>query len=256
MLEVLRGRAPEMLLRTNINGKRVAATGGMCLAAGQAAALAVAVVGAALTGYEGSVAAAVGGAATIMFFAGTFDDLRGDEMDRGFEGHLRAAARGRLTGGLVKIAGGVAAGAVAGGLVSSGRGAVETALLVALTANFFNLVDRAPGRAGKVAMLVAAIGIVAGPASWVVASAGLWGGLAALLPRDLAEEIMLGDSGANMLGAVAGLGLALALPESARVTVIVSLVLLTLASERWSFSRAIEANALLRSLDLWGRPRA
>ena len=51
---------------------------------------------------------------------------------------------------------------------------------------------------------------------------------------------MLGDAGANPLGGVLGLGLALSLDETWRLVAIGVLVLLNLASEKWSFSKLIE----------------
>ena len=65
---------------------------------------------------------------------------------------------------------------------------------------------------------------------------------------------MLGDAGANPLGGVIGLGLALSLGETWRLLAIGVLVLLNLASEKWSFSKLIERSAPLRAFDMWGRP--
>ena len=244
------------LNRVNVRGRPVPATGGIALALGTAAGTGVAIAGASAGGAGmGRVAFAVAAAAGLMFAAGLWDDLRGDERARGFKGHLRAAASGTLTGGLVKIAAGLAAGAVAGVVLGSGRSVVETMLLVALAANFVNLLDRAPGRAGKAGIAAAVALTATAPAAWVVSSAAAWGALAAVLPADLAERVMLGDSGANAIGAVAGVGLALALPEPGRIVAIVILLTLTAASERWSFSRIIESTSWLRRIDEMGRLR-
>jgi UDP-N-acetylmuramyl pentapeptide phosphotransferase/UDP-N-acetylglucosamine-1-phosphate transferase len=188
--------------------------------------------------------------------AGAFDDLRGDERPRGFKGHLRAAASLSLTGGLVKLAAGAAAGVVAGLLVADGAAIAEiaeVALLVALMANLVNLTDRAPGRAGKVSVVAAVPLVVFGDPEWGIAAAGLLGALAGCLSLDLSERAMLGDAGANPLGAVLGLGLGLALETTGRLAAIALLLLLNIASERWSFSRAIERVGWLRTLDDIGR---
>ena len=66
------------------------------------------------------------------------------------------------------------------------------------------------------------------------------GAVVAWLVVDLREKGMLGDSGANMLGAVLGIYMVFLLDLPGRITVIVVLALLTLASERWSFSKAID----------------
>jgi hypothetical protein len=84
-------------------------------------------------------------------------------------------------------------------------------------------------------------------------SAALAGATLAWLFVDLKEKGMLGDSGANMLGAVLGAGVVLSFGLAGRVLVLVALVALTLASERWSFTAAIENFAPLRWMDRLGR---
>lgn len=250
------GGAPARLIRTNVQGKSVAAVLGLPLAMG--ALLAVFVVHALALGEIPSalrvrlglaLLAVIGGAGV----AGLADDLRGDEEERGFVGHLRAARSGRLTGGIVKIAVIGTAGAVAGFLVGGGWFVVEAVLLVGLGANLINLLDRAPGRAGKVALIGAAALVAFGAAEWAVLSAGLWGALAVVLRADLKQRAMLGDAGANPLGGVLGFGLALSLGEAGRVVAIGILAAANVASERWSFSSLIERTSWLRAFDRIGR---
>ena len=65
---------------------------------------------------------------------------------------------------------------------------------------------------------------------------------------------MLGDCGANALGA--GLGTAAAgSSRTVRLAVLIVVVALNLVSERYSFTALIEANPLLRRIDRLGRPR-
>jgi hypothetical protein len=246
---------PEWALRTNVSGKQVPAVLGSAVAFGGTVAMGLAyVVDAATEGASGGV----GAAAVIVFLAlaaaGAWDDRRGDESPRGFGGHLRA---GRLTGGLVKIAAGGLAGMAAGAVVYRGDlpMAALTALAVPLAANLFNLLDRAPGRAGKVALVVGIPLLAFGHEEWAVAAAGAFGALAAVLPADLAERGMLGDAGANPLGALAGLGLAVSLDTGPLAGAVAVLLLLNLASERWSFSAVIERTPVLRALDSFGRDR-
>ncbi|MCW2676359.1 MAG: conserved rane protein of unknown function, partial [Modestobacter sp.] len=74
-----------------------------------------------------------------------------------------------------------------------------------------------------------------------------------VLPADLGERVMLGDCGANAAGALLGLRLA-ALPSRAgRTALLGTVTALTLASEKVSFTRIIEATPGLRELDLLGR---
>jgi hypothetical protein len=131
--------------------------------------------------------------------------------------------------------------------------AVLTTGLIAGTANLVNLLDLRPGRAAKAAALAAAAGL-GGPSGTLVA--GPLGASLAVLPADLRERVMLGDCGANAVGALLGLRLAAVPGRSARTGALATVVGLTLASERVSFTRVIEATPVLRELDRLGRRRA
>ena len=65
---------------------------------------------------------------------------------------------------------------------------------------------------------------------------------------------MLGDTGANPLGATVGLAAAQALGPRGRLVALAVVTALTLASEKVSFTRVIESTPVLRELDRWGRP--
>lgn len=239
------------LIRTNVSGRSVPAILGLPVALG---ALAVAAVRSVLGGeVEARAGAVVAVIVLVTWAGGLVDDLRGDEDERGFSGHLRAAGRGRVTGGIVKVVAGGVAGLIAGLIAAEGWAVVEVALTVALVANLVNLLDRAPGRAAKVWLLGAVPLALWGAEFWIVAAAGMLGAVLVCLPVDLGERAMLGDAGANPLGGVLGLGLAASFDRPGRIVVIVVALLLNLASEKWSFSRAIAATAPLRWLDGLGR---
>ncbi len=258
LLPIRIARAPRDLVRINVSGRRVPAVlGGPLVVGGLAGIAALAVL--TVLGLEDARPSRMAGAVVIlscaMYLAGAYDDHRGAESARGFGGHLTAARSGALTGGAVKAAAGALAGTAAGALVAEGRVVVEVAAICALSANLVNLLDRAPGRAGKTTLMLWIPLVLFGQDAWIVAAAGIAGALAACLPADLSERAMLGDAGANPLGAVAGLGLAAALEEPWRLAAIAVLLALNLASERWSFSRAIERVRWLRALDDLGRDR-
>jgi len=107
--------------------------------------------------------------------------------------------------------------------------------LVAGTANLINLLDLRPGRALKATLLLGTPLAAAGS----TAAAVVVGTSLAALPRDLAARTMLGDTGANALGAVLGTAAVDRLPRPGRWVVLTGLVALTLASERVSFSAVI-----------------
>ncbi|MDQ3952813.1 MAG: hypothetical protein M3279_07630, partial [Actinomycetota bacterium] len=92
-----------------------------------------------------------------------------------------------------------------------------------------------------------------GSEAWAIAAAGTFGALAALLPTDLGERGMLGDAGANPVGGLLGLGLAASLDAAALTAVVLVLLALNAASERWSFSEVIARTPPLRAFDSIGR---
>jgi UDP-N-acetylmuramyl pentapeptide phosphotransferase/UDP-N-acetylglucosamine-1-phosphate transferase len=187
---------------------------------------------------------------------GLVDDLAAAGPDRGFAGHVRALAHGRLTTGAVKLVGGGLLAIVIAGTVDRGDGwrLLADACLVALCANLGNLFDRAPGRTTKVALL-SFLGLVAATGAprsltgvGVVVGAGL-----GLLAFDLHEQLMLGDAGANAIGAALGIGLVVATGFGVRLAVLVVVAALNAVSERVSFSQVIDRVAALRFLDRLGR---
>ncbi len=64
---------------------------------------------------------------------------------------------------------------------------------------------------------------------------------------------MLGDAGANALGAMLGAAAAASLPRSGRVAVLAGIVALTAASEKISFTKVIQRTPPLHWLDMLGR---
>jgi UDP-N-acetylmuramyl pentapeptide phosphotransferase/UDP-N-acetylglucosamine-1-phosphate transferase len=187
---------------------------------------------------------------------GFIDDMLGTAGDRGFRGHLRALMHGRVTTGLCKIIGGVAVAFVLASQDDfiTGKRLLSDAVLIALAANLGNLLDRAPGRVIKVGLLAwVPIAIAAGTGAVGVAVAPVIGAFAGLLPEDLRERLMIGDTGANVLGAVLGLACVLEIGRGARNGILVALIVLNVAAELISFSRVIERVPLLRAFDRLGR---
>jgi UDP-GlcNAc:undecaprenyl-phosphate/decaprenyl-phosphate GlcNAc-1-phosphate transferase len=191
-------------------------------------------------------------------FLGLADDLLGDAHDRGLKGHVGAAVRGRVTTGFVKLGGGAAVALVLARSLDGDRPGrvIVDAALISLAANMGNLFDRAPGRTLKVGLVAAVpLLVVAGTTAPGVALAVVVGAALGLLPSDLVERSMLGDTGANALGAALGLATVLTASPGVRVAVAAALLALTLLSEVVSFSRVIAGLAPLRFLDNLGRLR-
>jgi UDP-N-acetylmuramyl pentapeptide phosphotransferase/UDP-N-acetylglucosamine-1-phosphate transferase len=196
---------------------------------------------------------------TVLGFGllGLLDDLAGVGESGGFKAHVRALFAGRLTTGGAKLLGGAALAVVVVAQGTSGRALgwlIADAALVALAANLGNLLDRAPGRvikASGLVFLVLAVATGAGPE--LVGVAAIVGGACALLVPDLREQLMLGDAGANVIGAAVGLGAVLACSEEVRLVLLVLVVALNVASEMVSFSRVIDRVGPLRAFDRLGR---
>ncbi len=204
---------------------------------------------------SGAIATAMLGAGLV----GAYDDLYGTTQAKGFRGHLRALRDGTLTSGMVKIAGVGLSAAAAAVVLNRGRGSNERrgsaagvldlvldTALIAGTANLVNLLDLRPGRASKAATALGSGLVTSGAAPVVGAALGS-------LPSDLGERSMLGDCGANSLGAGVGTVAASALPRPLRLLALAAVVALNLASERVSFSAVIDRHRALRWIDQWGR---
>ncbi|MFV0317615.1 MAG: hypothetical protein ACK5O2_11735 [Microthrixaceae bacterium] len=187
---------------------------------------------------------------------GLMDDVAVDEGTSGYLGHLRAMLNGDLSAGALKL---VVLPTVAVIVVypRSGDSAVRLLLdgaLVALSANLANLFDRAPGRVLKVSLVAAVVVFAAsGAAAATFGLAVVCGAALVLLVPDLRERLMLGDTGANPLGATLGLSVVLAFEPITRSWVLVGVLAANLASEFVSFSAVIERVGPLRGLDGLGR---
>ncbi|MFY1671634.1 hypothetical protein ACN27G_16920 [Plantactinospora sp. WMMB334] len=264
------------LRRTNFRGRTVTLAAGPALAAGAA-------VGGALGAPSRPAGAAALVAGLSCGAVGLYDDVVGARPEqktaKGFAGHLAALRQGRVTSGIVKIAGVGAAGLAAAALLAAdptvrahpgrrrpyrraGRrqarsgpvaGTLDVLLgagVIAGTANLVNLLDLRPGRALKAGLLLGAP-LLPGPTGGL--AAGPVGAAAALLPADLDERVMLGDSGANALGALLGVALAARTGPVGRAGALAVIAALTAASEKVSFTQVIQNTRGLRELDALGR---
>lgn len=190
---------------------------------------------------------------------GLLDDALGrgavHDTARGWRGHARAVLAGGFSTGAIKAVGALALAAYA----VSGRGRegidyIADLLLLLLATNLFNLLDLRPGRVEKAfaALLVAVcagastiaplelLGIFAGPALVVAAFT-------------LRERAMLGDTGSNLIGALAGVSLLVTLGATGRWIVLGLIVALTVYGEYRSISAAIDRIPPLRWIDSLGR---
>ncbi|HEU5141968.1 MAG TPA: hypothetical protein VFU04_02305 [Solirubrobacterales bacterium] len=192
-------------------------------------------------------------------FLGFLDDsLGGGEAaaaPRGWRGHARALREGRLSTGAIKAIGALALAAyvVSGRGLESWRYLADVALLI-LATNAFNLLDLRPGRAEK-GLALLGLGLCLG--AWTVAPLELLGVFAGPIAVGawftLRERAMLGDTGSNLIGAVAGVWLLATLGGDGRLIALFAVAALTVYGELRSISATIGSVPPLRWLDSLGR---
>jgi UDP-N-acetylmuramyl pentapeptide phosphotransferase/UDP-N-acetylglucosamine-1-phosphate transferase len=175
---------------------------------------------------------------------------------RGWRGNLAAIRAGHPDTGALKALGTLGLALFA---ALSRPGGVARFLLcaavLALATNAFNLIDLRPGRAVKAFVLLGAALTLASGELRPLWALGVFAGPAVVVGfYDLRERGMLGDSGANLLGAVAGAWMVLTLSAAGLVVALGVLILLTIYGEFRSISAVIDRAPILRHLDSLGRP--
>jgi len=192
-------------------------------------------------------------------FLGFLDDSLGrgeaEGTPRGWRGHARALGEGRLSTGAIKAAGALALAAyvVSGRGLESWRYLADVALLI-LATNAFNLLDLRPGRAEK-GLALLGVGLCLG--AWTFSPLELLGVFAGPVlvgaAFTLRERAMLGDTGANLLGAIGGVWLLTTLGGTGRLVALALVGALTVFAELRSISAAVDSVPPLRWLDSLGR---
>jgi UDP-GlcNAc:undecaprenyl-phosphate/decaprenyl-phosphate GlcNAc-1-phosphate transferase len=191
---------------------------------------------------------------------GLLDDMLGtrpgEPSPRGWRGHGAALLRGELSTGALKAVGalGLAFFVTSFQGLPDGRWLLASAVLV-LATHLFNLLDLRPGRATKALVVLGAGLLIGSQDARPLWSLGLFAGPALVAGAyDLRERGMLGDSGASLLGALAGLWMVLTLSGTGQAIALGLLAALTIYGELRSISELIERTGALRRLDSWGRP--
>ncbi|MFT4050535.1 MAG: hypothetical protein QM648_11965 [Solirubrobacterales bacterium] len=263
---VVRGLFEAGFVRTNYAGREVPVPTGILIPIAGFVALGIAAPLDRLV--DDRILGGIGLAGVMIYIIGVcllgaLDDLLGTPViesggrkdPRGVRGHAKATFGGGFSTGAVKAVGSLGLAAFAIGLVVPGDWEYLLAIaLVVVTTNLFNLLDLRPGRALKVFFLLG-IGLSLG--AWTlepVWEMGVFlGPLPVLLIYDLRERGMLGDTGSNAIGAMAGLWMVLVLGTTGQVVALAVVVLITLYGEFRSISQLIDRTPVLRFLDHLGR---
>ncbi len=184
--------------------------------------------------------------------AGLLDDLKGSNNYRGFIGHLSGLFNGIITTGILKAA---AIFMVSFNVIFT-SGSKDYIIInvgiIILMAHFHNLLDLRPGRCIKFFSIFVIIALLAKFSFWVY-----------FLPTliimifysyfELKGKLMLGDTGAYSLGIISGFLTVNIFDFYVKIFIFFFLLLVTLLSERYSFSRYIKKNKVLHWLDMLGR---
>ncbi len=199
-------------------------------------------------------------------FLGLMDDVWGNRDTRGLKGHLSLLLQGRITTGSIKAVFGLIL-AFCLTLVENSLSEADSnwlllilsVLILALSANSFNLFDLRPGRACKYFYLTLLVTLILGATSLTVVSyetaflTGLAGIVLAYFPFDVRAKTMMGDAGSNALGLVLGLIIVWTCNLQVQIVYLIYLLLLHLMAEQVSLSEIIAKIPPLDFLDKLGR---
>lgn len=188
-------------------------------------------------------------------FLGFIDDILGQRDTLGFKGHFTEFFKGRLTtGGLKALGGGLIAFFLALLFSATWYEVIINTFIIALFTNMLNLLDLRPGRAvkGFLFFLLIIIILAKGNIDWILISP-LLGAVLVYFPQDLKAQIMMGDAGSNVLGLILGFLCVLYLSWYFRLAILIFLILMHIYTEKYSLTKTIENNRLLRIIDNWGR---
>ena len=189
-----------------------------------------------------------------MFFAGALDDLIGNRNVSWLKGHFKSLFKGELTtGGFKALFGGFVGLVVSVCISSSIVDIIVNTLIIALSTNLMNLFDLRPGRAIK-AYLVIMIPIYITLTGYTkVFPLLILPNVLAYFNTDLKARGMMGDTGSNVLGISIGVLMALGYGIKVRLAWLVFLILMHLITEKFSLTKIIEKNRVLKFIDNLGR---
>ncbi|MFW6006528.1 MAG: phospho-N-acetylmuramoyl-pentapeptide-transferase [Halanaerobiales bacterium] len=188
----------------------------------------------------------------IIGLTGLLDDMVGENENKGLKGHFTSFLQGNLTTGSVKVIIFILSiFLVIISEKSSYYAIIINSLLILFTTNIYNLFDLRPGRVIKV-FLISSIFL------YYIFNIFTYFFLLylVLLPYfylELKEKFMLGDAGSNFLGVITGYGLSRWNNLQGKLYLVLILFLLTILSEKYSFTRYIEKNPILNWVDQLGR---
>ncbi|WP_282935722.1 hypothetical protein [Paenibacillus sp. RC67] len=205
-------------------------------------------------------------ASSLVVFLGFLDDTVGNKTFKGFAGHWKLwKEHGVVSTGLLK-AGGISLASML--FILHGGSEIREPilwvggqyLLIVLATNGINLLDTRPGRAikgfGVLFILLAAALLIDHPSRWqefLVLSLPVLVSVLVLAIPDLKGNMMLGDTGANLLGFVLGCWAVYITDWKLQLLLLAFFIALHGITWRVSLSKLIDSNRVLSYLDWLGR---
>ena len=189
-----------------------------------------------------------------MFFAGALDDLIGNRNVSGLKGHFKSLFKGKLTTGGFKALFGGFVGLIISVCISKNiADIIVNTLVIALSTNLMNLFDLRPGRAIKVYLVIIIPIYITLTGYTKVFPLLILPNVLAYFNIDLKARGMMGDTGSNVLGISIGVLMALGYGIKVRLAWLVFLILMHLITEKFSLTKIIEKNRVLKFIDNLGR---
>lgn len=185
---------------------------------------------------------------------GLLDDLIGDKTIKGLKGHIKSLFQGRLTTGGIKAFLGLFIALIVSSYISYGLvDFLVNGLIIGLFTNLINLFDLRPGRAVKTFIFISIILLILKFANNNYIILSIYGILIPYVSLELKSKVMMGDTGANVLGYALGVYYTSNFELLSRIIILIILILLHLFAERLSFSKIIDNNKILKYIDNIGR---
>ena len=189
-----------------------------------------------------------------MFFAGIIDDTIGNRDVSGLKGHFKSLFKGKLTtGGFKALFGGFVGIIISVCISKSITDIIVNTLVIALSTNLMNLFDLRPGRAIKVYLVIIIVIFFTLTGYIQMLPLLILPNVLAYFNFDLKAKAMMGDTGSNVLGISIGILMVMGYTLKVRIAWLVFLVLIHLLTEKFSLTKIIEKNKVLKFIDDLGR---
>lgn len=197
-------------------------------------------------------------AITVACFIGFIDDMLGARDVLGFKGHFKSLINGRLTTGALKAIVGILVAFTASRFITSNLLAtIINTLIIALSTNFFNLLDLRPGRAIKIYIFTFLLTLISLTITRkiydILPFIPLVGSVIGYMHYDLKARCMMGDAGSNVLGVSMGILMILTFSLKIKIIILMFLIAIHIFAEKHSLSDVIKNNRFLNFLDYIGR---